>query len=151
MKPFISNRQRVVNGVTKESCLDHVYLNCSKSIISLNKIEPNFGDHLLIFAELNVGIVKTTNIILKRSWKKYDDVTLNCKLRESLANVNINWHDLSVQEHWNELENISIQVTDCIAPLISVDKNANLKSKEIPPYVKRMINEKKRLIKLDKY
>ena len=39
---------RVINGVKKESVLDHVYVNCAAIIKNITSIEPTFGDHLLI-------------------------------------------------------------------------------------------------------
>ena len=38
---------RVIYGIKKESCLDHIYVNCNEIIESLNHFTPTFGDHLL--------------------------------------------------------------------------------------------------------
>ena len=46
--------KRIVNGVIKQSCLDHIYLNCVELIVSVDHVDPIFGDHLLVYVELNL-------------------------------------------------------------------------------------------------
>ena len=106
----INTWKRVINGTKKESCLDHMYLNCTEKLISLDQIEPTFGDRLLVHVELNFKDVTSVNIVFKRNWKNYCPLTVNQNIKESIESSNINWNELSVQEHWNRLGNILIVI-----------------------------------------
>ena len=47
---------RVINGIKKESILDHVYVNDISSIKNVKSETPTFGDHRLIIVELTFKI-----------------------------------------------------------------------------------------------
>ena len=46
--------KRVISGILKQSCLDHIYVNCSEMILSVNQTVPPIGDHSLVHIELNL-------------------------------------------------------------------------------------------------
>ena len=93
---------RNINGVRKQSCLDHIYLNCIETIVSVNQICPTFVDNLLVHVELNLKDVTPANFVYKRNWKHFDPTVLNQRLHDSLESLY--WQNLNVQEHWNVLE-----------------------------------------------
>ena len=43
---------RTINGVHKESLLDHIYVNKAENVLRINCSTPTFGDHILIDIEL---------------------------------------------------------------------------------------------------
>ena len=141
---------QIINGVKKQSCLDHIYSNCTETILSVNQIDPTFGDHLLIHVELSLKDVTAVNYIFKRNWKNFSSEILIEKLLVSFESVTFDWRDLNVQEHWNQLENLVVNIVDDLAPLVPVDDNAVIKNKKVPPFVKNKINVRKRLVKLEK-
>ena len=59
--------KRIINGVNKQSCLDHIYSNCTETILSVNQIDPTFGDHLFVHVELNLKDVTPVNYTFKRN------------------------------------------------------------------------------------
>ena len=44
---------RNINGIDKESTIDHIYLKDTTEIATLVNITPEIGDHELIILELN--------------------------------------------------------------------------------------------------
>ena len=115
--------------------------------MSVNQIDPTFGDHLLIHVELSLKDVTAVNYIFKRNWKNFSSEILIEKLLVSFESVTFDWRDLNVQEHWNQLENLIVTIVDELAPLVPFVDNAVIKSKKVPPFVKNKINVRKRLIK----
>ena len=47
-----------MNGIKKESLLDHVYVNNSATVNNVNFITPTFGDHVLVMVDINVKVEK---------------------------------------------------------------------------------------------
>ena len=45
---------RTINGIRKQSLLDHIYVNNVESVTSVNYIEAAFDDHVSAFAQLNL-------------------------------------------------------------------------------------------------
>ena len=122
--------KRIISGVIKQSCLDHIYVNCPETIISVNQIDPTFGDHLLVYVELNLKDLTPVNCVFKRNRKNYNDAILKQKLQDSLESVKFCWQDLNVQEHWNCLENLLVNIVDELAPLVVYDENNGIKVKK---------------------
>jgi exonuclease III len=62
---------RKVNGVVRESVLDHVYASDPTLLTNLSSLRPVFGDHCLVHFKYTAGrpLVKTT---IKRNWMHYD-------------------------------------------------------------------------------
>ena len=106
--------------------------------------------NLLIKIELNLSDKPPLQYVYKRKWKNYCPEILNIKLLDSLESVNVVWHDLNAQEHWNRLENILVNLVDELAPLVPVNENENRKHKNIPTNIKSSINLRKRLLRLEK-
>ena len=104
----------------------------------------------MILVELELKDVTPVHYVFKRKWKHCCPETLKQKLKDSLESVNFGWHDLNVQEHWNQLENLTINVADELAPLTPFDENAHPKNKKVPPHAKNKINLRKRLLMLEK-
>ena len=100
--------------------------------------------------ELNLKDVTPAQNVYKISWKNYTPEILKIKLSDSLESAKFEWHSLNVQEHWNQLENLIINVTDELAPLTQYDENTCPKNKKVPPHVKNKINLRKRLVTLEK-
>ena len=61
----------------------------------------------------------TDKTITLRNWKLYDAEIANAKLFTGLSEVNEKCDNLSVQEHWNVLENVLVNVIDESAPLFT--------------------------------
>ena len=63
---------RIINGIRKESLLDHVYLNNMATFNSVYYDSPVFGDHVLVITELSLLTVTTkVNNALMRKWSLY--------------------------------------------------------------------------------
>ena len=122
---------RIINGIKKESLLDHVYVKNPVTVPNVfNKITL-FGDHSLVLVEL-IFKQPTIKSHTKRNWKNYGLLNLQCKLAEELALVYYRPDLLSVQDHWFMLETVLINVIDAIASLTSA--NFKIKPfKNVPP------------------
>ena len=59
---------RVVNGVTKESILDHIYIKDPTIIKNLSSRTPEVGHHKLLTCSINSNPV-APKLILKRNWR----------------------------------------------------------------------------------
>ena len=56
---------RVINGIKKESLIDHIYVNDISSVLNLKSEVPTLGDHLLLILDLNLKIpLENKNLIL---------------------------------------------------------------------------------------
>ena len=95
---------RVINGVKKESTLDHIYANDMMSILDVSYKVPPFGHHVLVIAELSFAVNFEKKIIMKRNWKSYLPSTFSLTLTCNLASLNGGLTDLGVQDYWNEIE-----------------------------------------------
>ena len=102
---------RVVNGVTKESILDHIYIKDTTLIKNLSARSPEVGDHKFLTCEINSNTV-TPKPILKRNWRNYNKDLLVSGLRDCRFDLGI----ADVQQFWNQMENQIINVVDKVAP-----------------------------------
>ena len=134
---------RIVNGVLRESTLDHVYLTVPSVCSSVESLKPCFGDHVLITITINAAR-NLPEITQRRDWRRYS----KDNLVELLSNIN--WYEdiNTVQEMWNDMELKIIKVVDIIAPLTKFVNN--MIPPQIPPEIKRKINKRQKLMKLRK-
>ena len=79
-----TTQSRIINGVLKQSLLDHVYVSNFAMIENVDFETPTFGDHLLIKIKI-VQKMKEYKVksIVKRSWSKYSVARLCHELNES--------------------------------------------------------------------
>ena len=133
---------RNLNGVRKESLLDHVYVNNSATVNNVSFINPTFGDHMLVMLEINLKLEEKPNFQLSRDWRCYSESRINAKIVSSLNTSNVNYGALSVQELWNFIENVIIVCIDKIAPLISVNLNRKKLHSNIPSHIKNGMNKR---------
>ena len=103
---------RTINGIRKESTLDHVYVNNCSLVNNLTSIEPTFGDHLLIVIELNLHLDDYLQSYVRRDWKNYSKTSLIQQLK--IKNYEA---DGCVQSKWNAIEESLIMAADIVAPL----------------------------------
>ena len=113
---------RVINGIRKESLIDHVYVNEPSSITNVKSLEPTFGDHLLIIVDLIFCTLKSTKNKIIRQWGGYSVNSINVKLSALLMELTEPDQFVSVQNHWNLLEFVLIKATDALVPLKSVNE-----------------------------
>ena len=100
---------RIINGVLKESLLDHIYVNNPENELTLSYSVPTFGDHKIITVEFNINSPRNENPIFKRDWSKYESRLINDKMHHELSSLNTIYAEtLSVNEYWNLFENILI-------------------------------------------
>ena len=108
---------RTINGVKKESTLDHIYTDDATLVNEVNFKIPTFGDHFLIIAQLNFNLVNNLVSHCKRNWSNYCPTKL-------LNNIFLKPIQLcDVQSQWNSLENSLITAIDAVAPLVLVKQN----------------------------
>ena len=132
---------RTVNGIVKQSILDHIYTSDPTSISNINESKPVFGDHHLIVCSVNIHRPKeVTNF--KRSWVNYSKDTLCNLLQEE------NWsiEDDSIQGAWNTFENKLINIVDTLIPYRMFFNNTTSKI-QLPLEIKNKMNRRKRLLK----
>jgi hypothetical protein len=135
---------RTVNGVLKESILDHIYTQDPTSVGDLYSITPCFGDHLpLIFGVTNKRSKKA--VYNRRSWVNYSSEAL-CHLIEQE-----DWtvEDDTVQGTWNMFENKLVNILDVLIPVKEFTNNTCITIKH-NPMIKNKINIRKRLLKIYK-
>ena len=90
-------------------------------------------------------MVKTITL---RNWKLYNPIIAAAKLSSKLSGINVKCENLSVQDHWNVMENVLINVIDDCAPLFT--PNCKKGAKEVVPRnVQHKMNRRKRLIRTD--
>ncbi len=131
---------RTVNGVIKESTLDHLYSNQPLMLSNLHPVEPLFGDHRMVVATLYSTKPEPT-FTFRRDWRGYDKNIL-C---EKLSNVNWQTDTGDVQSCWNNIENNILEVIDNLIPICSFNNNVITKQ-SLPPWMKNKINLRKRLL-----
>ena len=141
---------RNINGVKKQSLLDHIYVNNLSSVRKVDHVTPTFGDHELIMIEMDFKEEKSEILELKRNWAKYSGFSFSNDSKSDLITCGINWRQLNVGEHWNSIEHVLINCVDKHAPLINISQNHNNNCKWLPNNVKQKLNKRKRLIRLDK-
>ena len=122
---------RVVNNVLKESTLDHVYVKDPTLILAINSVEPPFGDHKLIYFDIDHKNSEPERL-LKRDYRLYSkDLLCN-----ELAKENWSFDIEPVQEYWNVFENKLINIIDKIIPIASFGAN-NLIETPTPKIIKK--------------
>ena len=67
-----------------------------------------------------------------------------------LGSTNCTWDDLSVQEHWNCIENVGINCVDFLAPLENHSHEGLNARHKTPINIKNLINVRNRLLKIDR-
>ncbi len=140
---------RVINGTKKESLLDHVYVNNLASVLNVSNDFQIFGDHALVVVELCFKALNETRNFTVRNWNKYSTVNLNTKLSCELNLNTSEFEQMSVQDHWNTLENALINTIDEIAPLFYPNQEVK-NSKKLSPCIKNKVNKRKRLLRLNR-
>ena len=107
---------RTINGIKKESTLDHVYTDNDTLVNEITFKVPTFGDHNLVIAKLSLTTSKSTVSICRRDWHNYSPGTL-------ISNIKLIPHvSGDVQAIWNSLEHSLIVAADTVAPLIEVNQ-----------------------------
>ena len=148
---YFDTWSRVINGIKKASLLDHVYANNIETVGNVFFKEPIFGDHVLALVELNLISEFSCNLTIKRKWSNYCDAALKNNIAGRLASINNDFVNISVQQHWNKLEQVLINSVDELAPLIKIKINGTKKSLFSPTtIIKTKLNKRKRLLKLDR-
>ena len=128
---------RTINGVKKESLLDHVYSNAPGYVKDISYVEPTFGDHKIVIAELETKNYTSPNCPPRRCWKDYSKSGLN-DLQSIIE------QDSNVQSMWNALENVII--TPC-----SLGPHKLLQDAHSPRRCKSSIKRKKNPFKTLSY
>ena len=144
-----STWSRIINGVKKESLLDHVYVTNIATIKDVHCVEPVFGDHFLAIIELHSRIDLATNAHVKQNWTGYSNVKMENLVTETIRNTTCMWESLDVQEYWNVIENVLINCVDSLAPLEYRSHEGNNASNKTPKNIKNLINVRNRLLKID--
>ena len=140
---------RVINGIKKESVLDHVFVANVASVINVSYKPKLFGDHTLVVVDL---IVKPLNVVkstTNRNWSNYNSVNIGNVLSNKLSPANSMFY-LSVQEHWNYLENVLINTIDEICPLVTITHKLKSFKMKTPRNISHKINRRKRLLRTDR-
>ena len=131
---------RMVNGILRESIIDHIYINDTALFSESEKMKPYFGDHEMIFCHYNDAKV-TPSYTKRRNWRHYTKEKLNSILSQT------SWTILSdsVQDTWNEIENKLIKIVDIVAPIEEFTNERSTKS-ITPPFISAAKNRRKKLL-----
>ena len=132
---------RVINNILKSSILDHVYCADPTVITGLQAMTPPFGDHQLIWFEIEYD-QKLPTIMLRRDWRKYTKHNLLSNLEKVKWQLDIE----DVQSYWNVFEQELITVVDSVAPLATFSNN-NIKNPDLPRAIISKQYYRKRLLK----
>ena len=131
---------RVINGVIRESVIDHIYISDPSIASNIGSTKPIFGDHSLILCDVNLNKNKES-ISIKRSWLKYTKAALCTMLEEE------EWNEVSdtVQGTWNIIENKIVRIVDKLVPEVKFVNNVMIKQ-SIDKSIKTKINKRKKLL-----
>jgi hypothetical protein len=132
---------RSVNGILRESILDHVYVSDPTSVLNLSSLKPHFGDHRMVYFDVFNGKTEIKSQI-KRNWMHYTKESL----LHSLSQEDWNLQSDNVQGCWNKMENKIIRIVDQLAPLQDFKNNSCTSSRIVPPSIKNLINQRKKLL-----
>ena len=113
--------------------------------MSLKK--PIFGDHSLVLVEIIIKPQLGSNVTTTRNWKSYVPLNAKTMLTFDMAGIDDQCLNISVQDHWNVLENILINVIDSLAPLFTLSVKLKSNKNVVPRNVKQKMNRRKRLIR----
>jgi hypothetical protein len=132
---------RMINNVQKNSILDHVYTNNVTLIKNILPKDPIGGDHLIVTFEIEETKAIGT-FEFKRNWKLYSKDKLIKKL------LDVKWDNeiICVQSFWNSFEHNLVSVIDDLVPYTQTKKAPSM-SLICPPFIKNLINKRKRLLK----
>ena len=100
---------RTINGVRKDSILNHIYVNSPATNKSVYSEMPPFGDHVLVVANLNLKSVQPEIITQKRNWKNYSAYDIVATLSLLIVTLGLLLVDFNVQEHWNVLDLVILE------------------------------------------
>ena len=131
-----STWSRIVNGIKKESTLDHVYIKDITNIRNFYPVTPEIGDHKIIVVEI-IGSLPSPTTMIKHNWRKYSPELLVT----SLSVCNFEYNITDVQQYWNRLENDIVTVVDKIAPLTEFTNNHTTNS-SVNSQVRPLIQKK---------
>ena len=128
---------RTVNGILRESVIDHIYVQDPSAISELKGTKLIFGDHQMITFNINSDSTKDVYQI-RRSWLNYSKGML-CDMLS-----NEDWSEMSdtVQGTWDIIENKLIKIVDIIAPEMAFKNETSCK-----PSITETIRKKKNLRK----
>ena len=132
---------RNINGVHKESILDHIYLSDITKMVAVTNIIPEIGDHKLIILETSDKLVEPKKL-KKRNWREYSVELLTTELSKCSFDYSIT----NVQQYWNSLENKIINVVDIVAPVVEFINNYTTNTSP-QTLIKPLIYQKRRLLK----
>ena len=90
-----------------------------------------------------------TNVTTTRNWKFDDALNAKTMLTSGMAGIDEKCLDMNVQDHWNVMENILINVIDSLAPLFIFSVKLKSNKNVVPRNVKQKMKRRKRLIKAD--
>ena len=98
---------RTINGIRKESTLNHIYTDNDTLVNEVTFKEPTFGDHNLVIAKLPIAPENNSVSFCKRNWHKYSPrfIIENIVLKPVNSNCN-------VQSQWNALEHYLVTAAD---------------------------------------
>lgn len=133
---------RIVNGVLRESVIDHVYVNNPIDIENLHKVDPICGDHSMIVFTIKSNKQKPTHT-LRRDWKNYD----KSKLCDKLNQIDWSCDADSVQGCWNDFESKLLKVVDDLIPVTKFSDTVTSKQ-TMPSSIKNKYNKRKRLLRI---
>ena len=127
-------------NVLKTFTLDHIYTNETTLVSCCDFITPCFGDNVVVVAELNLA-KSPESFYYNWDWSKYSPVLLN----EILQSTDLTIDNDTVQEYWNTLENMLINIVDKIAPLKRFSNNSTAVSNP-PKTIKSKINRRNNIL-----
>ena len=132
---------RNVNNSLKQSTLDHIYVNVINLVVNCYSFHPPFGDHLPVVVEISCSkpLIKKS---IRRNWCNYS--AFGCVSRFGTVDFAID--SFTVQEYWNKLENLIINLVDQIVPLTEFN-NEICSGLKPPLLIRNKINKRKRLKK----
>ena len=104
---------RTINGVIKESTIDHIYISNPYQITNIDHNSIIYTDHELITFKINQE-KNSPSVTWKRGWRKYS----KDQLCQKLTQLHRNFTSDSVQAYWNELENQLVNVADELVPMV---------------------------------
>ena len=137
--------ERTINNVYKSSILDHIYVTKNITHSDCTNFKPLYGDHLLVMVDVYTQVPQP-EITVRRDWQKYSTQMLIQELNSFELNFDVD----SVQEYWNSLENVLINVADKLAPLKRFSNDKLLRPHPLPNAIKKHLNKRKRLLKKNK-
>ena len=132
---------RLVNGIWRESILDHVYTQDVTMVRNLTPKDMLIGDHKMVMFEINEAST-TPEVSWRRNWQKYNKELLLTELSKIDFDLDIH----NVQDHWNCLEQKLASLSDQLAPIVEFTNGQSSDSTSTPNHIRRKSNLRKRLL-----